>query len=190
MHHEKRILLDRYQLEDMALKVVGVGSVGTVCGILLMRGKENDWLMLQAKEAKPSVCEPFVRKSEFKNHGERVVCGQRIIQSASDIFLGWTRLKERDYYIRQLKDMKFKAVIESQPFEVAREYVKACAWVLAKGHARSGDPAMIAGYMGKSDTFDRAMAEFARRYADQTVADHRALVEAHRSGRIEVQEVL
>lgn len=185
MSHSKRIILDRYRLEDMAMKVVGVGSVGTRCAILLMMATENDILLLQVKEARSSVLEPYVKKSEYENNGQRVVVGQQIMQSASDMFLGWTDFRKRDYYIRQLKDMKVSAVIEDQPYQMARFYVKACALVLAKAHARSGDPALIAGYLGKGDVFERAMADFAKSYAAQTVEDHKAMVEAIKSKRIE-----
>lgn len=184
MSHSKRVILDRYGIEDMAMKVVGVGSVGTRCAIILMMAKENDLLLLQSKEARSSVLEPYVKKSEYANNGQRVVVGQQIMQSASDLFLGWTDFRKRDYYVRQLKDMKVSAIIDQQPFQMAKFYVKACALVLAKAHARSGDPALIAGYMGKSDVFDRAMADFAKSYAAQTVEDHKAMVEAIKAGRI------
>jgi uncharacterized protein (DUF2252 family) len=187
MHHSKRVLLDRYKLQDVAMKVVGVGSVGTRCAVMLLLAKENDPLLLQIKEARQSVLEPYVEKSAYQNNGQRIVVGQQIMQSSSDILLGWTTLRDRDYYIRQLKDMKISAVIESQPFEMAQFYVRACAVVLAKAHARSGDPALIAGYMGKGEVLDYAMADFARSYADQTNKDHKAMLEAIRTGRIQVK---
>jgi hypothetical protein len=183
----KKVLLDRYKLEDVAMKVVGVGSVGTRCAMMLSLANENDPLLLQIKEARSSVLEPYVKKSEYKNHGERIVVGQQIMQSASDLFLGWTEYRKHDFYVRQLKDMKVSADIEGQTFAIAKYYVKACAMVLAKAHARSGDPALIAGYLGKGEVFDYAMGDFAKGYAAQTVEDHKAMVEAVKSGRIEVQ---
>jgi hypothetical protein len=185
MQHSKRVLLDRYALQDWALKVVGVGSVGTRCAFMLLMAKENDPLLLQIKEARQSVLEPYLEKNKFENNGQRI--GQQIMQSSSDMFLGWTTLRNRDYYVRQLKDMKLSAVIENQPLEMARFYVRLCAGVLAKAHARSGDPALIAGYLGKGDAFDYAMADFARSYATQNAKDHMAMLEAIKSGRIEAK---
>jgi len=187
MHHSKRVLLDRYKLQDVAMKVVGVGSVGTRCAFMLLMAKENDPLLLQIKEARQSVLEPYVEKNAYQNNGQRIVVGQQIMQSSSDMLLGWTTLRDRDYYIRQLKDMKMSAVIENQPLEMAQFYVRACAVILAKAHARSGDPALIAGYMGKGEALDYAMADFARSYADQTNKDHKAMLEAIKSGRIQVK---
>ncbi len=187
MPHNTRVILDRYKLSDVARKVVGVGSVGTRCFFTLLEARENDPLLLQIKEARDSVLEPYVKKSRFRNNGQRVVVGQKIMQSASDMFLGWTKHKGIDFYIRQLKDMKMSAVIESQPMEMAYAYVAACALVLAKAHGRSGDPALIAGYLGKGDAFDYAMADFARSYAVQTAKDHQAMLEAIESGRIEAR---
>jgi uncharacterized protein (DUF2252 family) len=184
MSPSKKVLLDRYQLEDMAMKVVGVGSVGTRCAMILLLAKENDPLLLQIKEARRSVFEPYVKKSKFRNNGQRVVVGQQLMQSASDIFLGWTKFRKRDFYVRQLKDMKVSAVVEDHPYEMAKFYVMACALILAKAHARSGDPALIAGYLGKGDVFDYAMGDFAKSYAAQTVEDHKTMVEAIKSGRI------
>ncbi len=190
MPHEKRVLLDRYKLQDLALKVVGVGSVGTRCAVLLLSASENDNLILQIKEARNSVIEPYVEKSAYENNGQRVVVGQKIMQSASDVLLGWTKLRDRDYYVRQLKDMKFSAVIENQPYEIAEAYVTTCGWTLAKSHARSGDPAIIAGYLGKGNTMDYALADFAKDYCQQTIKDHEALIEAIESGRIEAKSDL
>jgi uncharacterized protein (DUF2252 family) len=187
MPQNTRVLLDRYKMTDIARKVVGVGSVGTRCAFMLMEAKENDPLLLQAKEARSSVLEPYVQKSAYDNNGQRVVVGQKIMQSASDMFLGWTRNEGRDFYIRQLKDMKISAVIESHTFDLARAYVMACAVVLAKAHARSGDPALIAGYLGKGDTFDYAMADFAQNYAAQNAKDHQMMLEAIETGRIEAK---
>jgi uncharacterized protein (DUF2252 family) len=185
--HERRVLLDRYRFEDIALKVVGVGSVGTLCSILLMMAEENDPLILQIKEANVSVLEPYAGESEFKHHGERVVVGQRLMQSASDMLLGWTTgtgKYHHHFYIRQLKDMKFSVEVEmATPFEMSR-YAEVCGWTLARAHARSGDAAMITGYLGKSDAFDRAIGTFARLYADQTERDYEVFTEAIKSGEI------
>jgi uncharacterized protein (DUF2252 family) len=190
MPHEKRVLLDRYTFQDLALKVVGVGSVGTRCAVILLSASENDNLILQIKEARKSVIEPFVEKSVYENNGQRVVVGQKIMQSASDVLLGWTKLRDRDYYVRQLKDMKVSAVIENQPYEMAEAYVTTCGWTLAKAHARSGDPAIIAGYLGKGSAMDFALADFAKDYCQQTIKDHQALLEAIESGRIEAKNDL
>jgi uncharacterized protein (DUF2252 family) len=181
-----RVLLDLYELEDYAMKVVGVGSVGTRSAVLLMRAGSNDWMLLQLKEAMESVLEPFAGKSKFKNHGQRVVEGQKIMQSASDPFLGWVSLNGRDYYIRQLKDMKWGATFNRLPrFENASVYMRACGASLAKAHARNGDQAIIAGYMGKGKTFDHAIADFAKAYHQQIVSDYKVMQEAIQSGKIE-----
>ena len=190
MPHEKRVLLDRYTFQDLAMKVVGVGSVGTRCAVILLSASENDNLILQIKEARNSVIEPYVEKSAYENNGQRVVVGQKIMQSASDVLLGWTKLRDRDYYVRQLKDMKVSAVIETQPYEVAEAYVTTCGWTLAKAHARSGDPAIIAGYLGKGSAMEYALADFARDYCQQTIEDHEALIEAIESGRLEAKSDL
>lgn len=187
MPYNTQVILDRYKLNDVARKVVGVGSVGTRCFFTLLEARENDPLLLQIKEARDSVLEPYVKKSKFRNNGQRVVVGQKIMQSASDMFLGWTKHKGLDFYIRQLKDMKFSAVIENQSMEMAYAYVAACALVLAKAHGRSGDPALIAGYLGKGDAFDYAMGDFARSYAVQNANDHKAMLEAIESGRMEAR---
>ena len=181
-----RVLLDRYHLCDMAIKVVGIGSVGTMCAIGLFIAAEDDPLFLQIKEARASVLEPYAGKSDYKNHGERVVCGQRLMQSASDIFLGWsTGENGRDVYVRQLRDVKLSAIIEDWDVDLLQEYGKACAWALAKAHARSGDAAKIAGYMGTSSEFDDAISEFAVEYADQNERDYRAFIKAIRQGRLQ-----
>ena len=181
-----RTLFDRYHFFDYAVKVVGVGSVGTVCGVCLFMAADDDPLFLQVKEARASVLEPYAGKSMHANHGQRVVVGQRIMQSASDIFLGWTRMKEgRDVYVRQLRDMKLSAVIEDWDKSLLREYGRMCAHALARGHARSGDAALMAGYMGSGQTFDDAIGEFAFEYADQNQSDFRAFTRAIRSGRIQ-----
>ena len=185
--HERRVLVDRYRFEDVAIKVVGVGSVGTLCGIILMMAEENDPLILQLKEANASVLEPYAGKSEFKHHGERVVVGQRLMQSASDMLLGWTTgtgKEHRQFYLRQLRDMKFSVDVEMvSPVQLSR-YAGICGWTLARAHARSGDAAMISGYLGKTDVFDRAIGTFARLYADQTERDYKVFTEAIASGEI------
>jgi uncharacterized protein (DUF2252 family) len=184
---ERRVLLDRYEVRDVAIKVVGVGSVGTYCGVVLMMASAQDPLFLQIKEARPSVLEAYAGKSVYPNHGQRVVNGYRLMQSASDIFLGWaTHPLGRHAYIRQLKDMKIGAQTElfSPGFMV--EYAGFCGWALARSHARSGEPAQISGYLGKTDVFDEAIAAFARAYADQSERDHAVLKKAARSGRVEV----
>jgi uncharacterized protein (DUF2252 family) len=184
--HDRRVLLDRYQLHDVAMKVVGVGSVGTLCGIALLMAGKADPLFLQVKQARASVLEPFAGPSEYANHGQRVVIGQRLMQAASDLFLGWMEGKEgRHLYIRQLRDMKIKPVVEQFTPLTMRHYGKLCGWALARAHARSGEPALLSGYLGKSDRFDRAMVDFATAYADQNERDHEALRRAVREGRLE-----
>ena len=190
---DRRRLLGRYRYVDLARKVVGVGSVGTRCWvILLLGGDSRDPLFLQAKEARRSVLERFVGRSEFSNQGQRVVEGQRLMQAASDIFLGWLRqplgledLKPRDLYVRQLWDSKISADISAmRPSDMAL-YTRLCAWTLARAHARSGDAIAIASYLGSSDVFDRAIAAFAEAYADQNERDHAALVDAIATGRVQ-----
>jgi uncharacterized protein (DUF2252 family) len=178
-------LMDHYRFQDIAFKVVGVGSVGTRCYVVLMMADEDDPLLLQAKEARPSVLEPYAGKSEFPHHGQRVVVGQRLMQSASDMFLGWlTALDGVHYYIRQLRDMKFSVPLERmRPAQLAR-YADVCGWVLARAHAKGGDAATVSGYLGKSDAFDIALAKFALLYADQTEQDHSALKRAVKSGKV------
>ena len=184
---ERRVLFDRYHMVDYAAKVVGIGSVGTRCWIMLMMSIDNDPLILQVKEARQSVIEPYTQKSRYENQGERVVAGQRLMQSSSDIFLGWIRGKRGfDFYVRQLRDMKFSAPLERGTIEQFRRYADLCGWTLARAHAKSGDAAAISGYLGKSDRFDRALGRFAVAYADQTERDHAALVKAIRSGRVEI----
>ena len=182
-----RVLFDRFQLFDLAIKVVGVGSVGTYCALGLFMAADDDPIFLQVKEARRSVLEPYAGNSVHKNHGERVVAGQRLMQAASDIFLGWTRgVIGRDYYFRQLRDAKISAVLEDWDLTTLKEFGKLCAWALARAHARSGDPAKIAGYMGSNTTFDDAVCEFAVEYADQNLRDYRAFVKGIREGRIAV----
>ncbi|HTH61246.1 MAG TPA: DUF2252 domain-containing protein [Paraburkholderia sp.] len=181
-----RVLFDRFRLVDLAIKVVGVGSVGTICGVGLLMATDNDPLFLQIKEAKASVLEPYAGKSLHKNHGQRVIAGQRMMQSASDVFLGWCHgLNGRDFYVRQLRDMKMSVVIEALDTGMLRQYGRMCAHALARAHARSGDAAAMAGYMGSGQTFDDAVTEFATEYSAQNRRDYREFVKAIREGRIE-----
>ncbi|MGF6602101.1 uncharacterized protein (DUF2252 family) [Paraburkholderia sp. GAS448] len=183
-----RVLFDRFHFVDMAIKVVGVGSVGTMCGVGLFMAADNDPLFLQVKEARASVLEPYAGKSLHANHGQRVIAGQRIMQAASDVFLGWTRGKNgRDFYLRQLRDMKMSAVIEDWEAGMLRQYGRMCAHALARAHARSGDAAMIAGYMGSGQTFDDAITEFATDYSTQNRRDYREFVHAIREGRVQAK---
>ena len=183
---ERRVLLDRYRLVDAALKVVGIGSVGTRCMIALMFSEENHPLILQLKEACRSVLEPYAGKSHYENQGQRIVMGQRLMQSSSDIFLGWARGRAgRDFFVRQLRDMKMSIPMEGVSAAQLERYAGLCGLVLARAHAKSGDAATISGYLGKGDTFDEALGDFAIAYADQTEKDHAVLVEAVNSGRLE-----
>jgi uncharacterized protein (DUF2252 family) len=193
---DRRYLLDQYRLEqsDVARKVVGVGSVGTRCWIMLMLGKDaDDPLILQVKEASPAVLGDFVGLSKYDNQGQRVVEGQRLMQAASDIFLGWLRISPapdgitRDFYVRQLRDWKFSFDTQAMMPSGLSSYGEVCGWTLARAHARSGDRIAIAAYLGTSDTFDRAIAEFAARYADVNEHDMAALDEAAKSGTILAQ---
>lgn len=182
---ERRILLDRYQIVDVARKVVGVGSVGTRCDVALLLGNNHGPLLLQFKEAVASVLEPYAGKSRFKNHGERVVTGQRMLQSASDVFLGWTHDdKGHHFYFRQLRDMKMKLDLSHMRRVDWFEYVGICGRTLARAQARTGDAAHIAGYLGTSDKFDAALVKFAVRYAKQTDRDYELLLKAIRSGHL------
>jgi uncharacterized protein (DUF2252 family) len=186
---ERRILLDRYRLVDIARKVVGVGSVGTRSWMLLLLEDGDNPLFLQAKEAGPSVMEALVGESEFDNSGQRVVVGQRLMQAVSDIFLGWVRApgldgKERDFYLRQLRDWKGSADIETMLPEGMFAYGEVCGLTLARAHARSGDRIAMAAYLGGGPSFDVAIREFAESYADQNERDHQSLVDAIASGRI------
>ncbi len=187
LQEDRRVLLDRYELMDTAMKVVGVGSVGTYCSIMLLMASAKDPLFLQVKEARSSVLEAYAGKSIYSNHGQRVVNGHRIMQSASDIFLGWAQGKlGRHAYVRQLRDMKIGAQAELFTRGFMVEFAGFCGWALARAHARSGSPAQLTGYLGNSDTLDKAIANFAAAYADQTERDHAVLKKAARSGRIEV----
>ncbi len=184
---DRQRLLDRYEIRDVAIKVVGVGSVGTPCGILLLMSGDSP-LFLQVKEAGPSVLEPYAGASLYPNHGQRVVKGCRLMQSASDIFLGWTELKGHHYYIRQLRDVKVKILVETFNPATMLVYAKMCGWALALAHARSGEPATISGYLGTSDKFDSAIADFSVAYADQCERDYEVLKKAVRNGRLQVIE--
>jgi uncharacterized protein (DUF2252 family) len=189
--HDRRVLLEEFRLTDFARKVVGVGSVGTRAWIALLMGLDGrDPLFLQMKEAESSVLETHLGPSEFDNHGERVVAGQRLMQATSDIFLGWLHVEEgldgrpRDFYVRQLKDWKGSAEIERMVPAGMAAYGRLCGWTLARAHARSGDRIAIAAYLGKGTAFDRAIVEFSRAYAERNERDYRALTAAVRSGRI------
>ena len=186
LQEDRRHLLDRYRFVDVARKVVGIGSVGTRAFVVLLKGRdENDPLFLQVKEAGASVLEDYVESSTYEHHGHRVVAGQRLMQAASDIFLGWFRGREgRDFYWRQLRDMKGSAQVERMSPDELSLYATLCGWALARAHARSGDRVQIAAYLGKSERFDVAIADFAQAYADQTERDHAALCAAVKSGRI------
>jgi uncharacterized protein (DUF2252 family) len=186
LQEDRRHLLDRYRFVDVARKVVGIGSVGTRAFVVLLEGRdENDPLFLQVKEAGASVLEDYVESSTYEHHGHRVVAGQRLMQAASDIFLGWFRGREgRDFYWRQLRDMKGSAQVERMSPDELSLYATLCGWALARAHARSGDRVQIAAYLGKSERFDVAIADFAQAYADQTERDHAALCAAVKSGRI------
>ena len=190
LQSDRRGLLERYHFVDMARKVVGVGSVGTRCWIVLLTGRDDDDpLLLQVKEATDSVHAEFVGKSRYTNQGQRVVAGQRLMQQASDMFLGWQHTTgidgvERDFYVRQLRDWKGSLTIESLRPEGLEIYGEICAWSLARAHARSGDRIAISGYLGSSAKFDNAVAEFATTYADVNEVDHRQLADAVADGRV------
>ena len=184
----RRLLLDRFKVADIAIKVVGVGSVGTMCAVLLLLAREGDPLFLQVKQAGPSVLEAYAGKSAHPNNGQRIVIGCQLMQSASDLFLGWGHGDlGRQFYVRQLKDMKIKMLVEIFTPSVMLQYAEICGWTLARAHARSGEPAKISGYLGKSDAFDKAIAAFSSAYADQSERDHAVLMQAVRKGRIKVQ---
>jgi uncharacterized protein (DUF2252 family) len=190
---DRRVLLEEFEYLHAARKVVGVGSVGTRAWILLLQGRDGqDPLFLQAKEAQESVLEQFVGKSQYRNSGQRVVAGQRLMQAASDIFLGWQRAtgvdgQARDFYLRQLRDWKGSADVDNMTASVMTTYARICGATLARAHARSGDRIAIASYLGTSDTFDQAIADFATAYADQNDRDYKALVDAVGSGRLDAQ---
>jgi uncharacterized protein (DUF2252 family) len=181
---DRRLLLQRFAVHDFALKVVGVGSVGTRCFVALLVSDMGEPLFLQIKEADPSVLAPFWATKPVKRQGRRVVSGQRIMQADSDIFLGWAEADDADFYVRQLRDMKASADFATMSRPVFRDYLRLCGWTLARAHARAGSAPQIAGYLGKGDRFDRAVTQFAVAYADQTVRDHAALRDAVARGEI------
>lgn len=188
---EKKNLLNHYRIVDVVRKVVGVGSVGTRCWVIFLKGNHSgDPLFLQVKEAQTSVLEPFTEKSVYSNHGQRVVAGQRIIQAAPDIFIGWGELDGIHFYVRQLRDMKGGVEFDPDKVKIKNlpQYTGLCGWALALAHAKSGDAAMITGYAGKRNELDKAMARFAFSYATQTENDYQALSEAAKNGRINVAE--
>ena len=191
LQDDRRHLLERFEFVDLARKVVGVGSVGTRAFIVLLQGRDAaDPLFLQVKEATASVLEANLRKSQYRQHGERVVQGQRIMQAASDIYLGWTRGLDvrRNFYWRQLRDMKGSAIVEAMSPLGLTYYARICGWTLARAHARSGDPVAMAAYLGGSDAFDNSITDFSLRYADQNERDYQEFVNAIRSGRLEAVE--
>jgi uncharacterized protein (DUF2252 family) len=191
---DRRVLLRRYELRHVAHKVVGVGSVGTRAWVLLLTGRDDDDpLFLQAKEAQASVLEPYAGETEFDNHGRRVVEGQWLMQAASDVFLGWCRVRgiddvDRDFYVRQLWDGKGSTDVERLSPEGMELYARLCGWTLARAHARSGDAVAIGAYLGKGGSFDAALAEFSRLYADQNERDYAALRKAIDAGRIQAED--
>lgn len=189
LENDRRVLLERFDLRDIAIRVVGVGSVGTWCGVALFVSEEKDTLFLQIKEARASVLEAYAGKSKFSNHGQRVVDGCRLMQSASDIFLGWAvGPAGRHLYVRQLRDRKIKILLETFKSRTMMQYAKLCGWTLARAHARTGQASIISGYLGRSDKFDKAVAKFSIAYADQSERDHKSLLKAVRDGKIEVSE--
>jgi len=186
---DRKALLKHFEIRDIALKVVGVGSVGTPCAIVLLMAGDDDPLFLQVKEARTSVLEPYAGKSIYRNRGQRVVNGQRLMQAASDLFLGWTATGSgRHFYVRQLRDMKISPVIEIMDVEAMLRFADACGWALARAHAKSGDSAMIGGYLGTSGRFDEAMGRFALAYAEQNERDHDALLKSIRTGKVPVTQ--
>jgi hypothetical protein len=184
---ERRVLFDRYRMADLAIKVVGIGSVGTLCAIALFVAGKDDMLLLQIKEARASVLEPYAGSSAFRDHGQRVVVGQRLMQAASDVFLGWCPgTGERHFYVRQLNDAKLKPLIEKFDSRQMAEYALVCGTALAHAHARSGPAVAIAAYLGSSRHFDACLADFAVAYADQNEADYTRFTKAVRDGVLAV----
>ncbi|HLM91156.1 MAG TPA: DUF2252 domain-containing protein [Thermoplasmata archaeon] len=183
---ERRMLLDRYHIVDVAQKVVGVGSVGTACSVLLLMADRDveDPLFLQLKQAGSSALEPYQGASPYANHAQRVVVGQHLMQEASDIFLGWSSVRSEDFYVRQLRDMKFSSDVTTLGPKALLGQAALCGTALARAHARTGDPASISGYLGEKDVFDEAIAGFAVAYADQTERDYRTLMQAVQKGRV------
>ena len=191
LQDDRRRLLERFEFVDVARKVVGVGSVGTRAFIVLLQGRDaQDPLFLQIKEATASVLEPYVGRSQYRQHGERVVQGQRMMQASSDIYLGWTKGLDvrRHFYWRQLRDMKGSVEVEAMAPIGLMFYARTCGWTLARAHARSGDPVAIAAYLGESDAFDTSITDFSERYADQNEQDYEEFVNAVKSGRLEARE--
>jgi len=191
LQHDMRHLLERFEVVDVARKVVGVGSVGTRCFIVLLAGRDmDDPLFLQVKEATPSVLEGHLPRSRYRQHGQRVVQGQRLMQAASDIYLGWTKGvdQSRHFYWRQLRDMKGSVLVEAMTPLALTMYANGCGWTLARAHARSGDPVAIAAYLGQGDAFDRSVLDFAARYADQNERDYAEFAAAVRSGQLSAAE--
>jgi uncharacterized protein (DUF2252 family) len=187
--NDRRTLLERFRLADVVLKVVGVGSVGTRCAVALLMAGDHDALFLQIKEARASVLERYVGRSPYANHGQRVVEGQRLLQTASDMFLGWTKdpVLRVDFYVRQLRDCKTAADVDTMNYPHLRDYARHCGAALARAHAKAGDAAAISGYVGKSGALDTALQRFAEAYADQTEADFATLAAAAKAGRIPVE---
>jgi hypothetical protein len=187
MHHAVQALLDRFEMKDAAYKVVGIGSVGTACWVILFMAGEGDPLFLQVKEARTSVLEPYAGASVYPNHGQRVVNGYRLMQRASDMFLGWTQGTSelrRHFFIRQLRDIKISVRVETFGAAEMELYATWCGRALALSHARSGNSPLLSGYMGKSDTFDQTIASFSMAYADQNEKDHAALARAIKQGKV------
>ena len=183
---ERRVLLDRYEFVDNAIKVVGIGSVGTICGIVLFFAAENDPLFLQVKEARQSILEPYSNFRISATNAERVINGQKIMQAASDFFLGhYVREDGKHFYVRQLRDVKVKPLVEIYSPQNMYGFARNCGWALARAHARSGDPCIIAGYIGKGKTFANAIGQFANTYLDQNESDHKKLISAIRRGTID-----
>jgi uncharacterized protein (DUF2252 family) len=183
---DRKLLLDRYNFVDVALKVVGVGSVGTRCYVVLMINDDNEPIFLQVKEAKQSVLEPYTTPNKYRHQGERVVQGQRLIQAASDIFLGWSTGPDgRYFYIRQLRDKKISPDVESMNKFVLTYHARLCGRVLARAHCKTGQGAFIAGYIGKGDVFNKAICSFAAAYANQTEKDYEDFLRAVKSGKLE-----
>ena len=184
LHSAHQALFDRYELRDVAIKVVGIGSVGTRCWVFLLMASQGDSLLLQVKEARASVLEPYAGKSRFLNHGQRVVNGYRLMQPSSDVFLGWSSSTEHHYFLRQLRDIKISPMVDTFGRVEMDHFASWCGKALALSHARSGNSALLAGYMGKSDALDQAIARFAKAYADQNEKDHAAFVHAIRRGKL------
>jgi hypothetical protein len=185
---DRRFLLDRFRLVDTAVKVVGIGSVGTLCMVALFMSIAEEPFFLQVKEANASVLEAYAGASAYDHHGQRVVMGQRLMQPASDLFLGWvTGPKGRHFYVRQLRDVKLSVLVETYDAELLSIYARVCGWALARAHAKAGDPWTISGYLGKQDEFELGMGKFALAYADQAERDHAALKAAVKTGVIDVE---